>query len=141
MSAPDEQTAGQSLTLECRITAVKDIDSTVDIIWTTGSTEVRRVENIPACLISNYSDFFTTPVLSINDNNREYQCEVIINISPPVTEINKVTLNVTRKFNLCMFCLHTVKTRSYIILLNYVHSIVNLLQLICVYNDITKKSR
>ena len=98
MSAPDEQTVGQSLTLECRIAAVKDIDSTVDIIWTTGSTEVRRVENIPACLISNYSDFFTIPVLSRNDNNREYQCEVIINISPPVTGNNSITLNVTRKF-------------------------------------------
>ena len=96
--APDEQTVGQSITLECRIEAVKDIDSTVDIIWTTGDTEVRRVENIQACLISNYSDFFTTPVLSRNDNNREYQCEVIINISPPVIGNNSVTLSVTRKF-------------------------------------------
>ena len=96
--APDEQTVGQSLTLECRIEAVKDIDSTVDIIWTTDGTEVRRVENIQACLISNYSDFFTTPVLSRNDNNREYQCEVIINISPPVTGNDSVTLSVTRKF-------------------------------------------
>ena len=96
--APDEQTVGQSITLECRIEAVKDIDSTVDIIWTTDGTEVRRVENIQACLISNYSDFFTTPVLSRNDNNREYQCEVIINISPPVIGNNSVTLSVTRKF-------------------------------------------
>ena len=95
--APDEQTVGQSITLECRIEAVKDIDSTVDIIWTTDGTEVRRVENIQACLISNYSDFFTTPVLSKN-NNREYQCKVIINISPPVIGNDSVTLSVTRKF-------------------------------------------
>ena len=96
--APDEQTVGQSITLECSIEAVKDIDSTVDIIWTTGDTEVRRVENIPACLITSYSDFFTTPVLSRNDNNREYQCEVIINTSPPVTGNDNATLSVTRKF-------------------------------------------
>ena len=97
INASDEQTVGQSLTLECRIEAVKDIDSTVDIIWTTGNTEVRRVENIPAYLISNYSDFFTIPILSRSDNNREYQCEVIINTSPPVTGNDNITLNVTRK--------------------------------------------
>ena len=97
INASDEQDVGQSLILECRIKTIKDIDSTVDIIWTTGDTEVRRVENIPACLTSNYSDFFTIPVLSRNDNNREYQCEVIINISPPVTGNGSITLNVTRK--------------------------------------------
>ena len=86
LNAPDEQDAGQTLTLECEIDAVQDIDGTADIIWTTSNTEVRRVENIPACLLSNYSDFFTTPVLSRSDNNREYQCEVIINISPSVLD-------------------------------------------------------
>ena len=96
--APVEQLVGQSMMLECRIEAVKDIDSTVDLIWTTGDTEVRKVENIQAYLISNYSDFFTTPVLTRNDNNREYHCEVIINISPPVTGNDNVILSVTRKF-------------------------------------------
>ena len=60
---------------------------------------MRRIENIPACLITSYSDFFTIPVLSRNDNNREYQCEVIINTSPPVIGIGNSTLNVIRKFS------------------------------------------
>ena len=92
------QDVGQTLILECEIEAVKDIDGTADIIWTTGYTEVRRVENIPACLLSNYSDFFTTPVLSRSDNYREYQCEVIINISPSIRGNGSIRLNVTRKF-------------------------------------------
>jgi len=98
INAPDEQDVGQPLTLECKIEAVKDIDGTADIIWTTGNTVVRRVENISACLLSNYSDFFTTPVLSRSDNNREYQCEVIIKISPSIRGNGSVRLNVTRKF-------------------------------------------
>ena len=98
INASDEQTVGESLTLECRIEAVEDIDSTGDIIWTTGNTEVRRVENISAYLISNYSDFFSIPILSRSDNNRKYQCKVIINTTPPVTGNGNIILNVTRKF-------------------------------------------
>ena len=44
--APIEQVVGQSLTLQCKITAVSDIASTVDIMWTSGGSEVRRV-NVP----------------------------------------------------------------------------------------------
>ena len=98
VNASDQQLVGQSLTIECKIEAVKDIDSTVDIIWTTGNTEVRRVEDIPAHLITNYSDFFTTPILSRSDVDRSYQCKVIIKTSPPVSGSDNITLNVRRKF-------------------------------------------
>jgi len=98
VAAPCEQVVGQSLTLQCNITAVSDIAATVDIIWTTGDTEVRRVENIQGSLISNFTDFFTIPVLSRSDNNQEYQCEVVINTNPPIIENDTVVLNVTRKF-------------------------------------------
>ena len=104
--APDEQDVGQTLTLECEIDAVPDIDGTADIIWITGNAEVRRVENIPACLLSNYSDFFTTPVLSRSDINREYQCEVIINVSPSVRGNGGIRLNVTRKFETILLFYH-----------------------------------
>ena len=67
---------------------------------------MRRVENIPACLLSNYSDFFTTPVLSRSDNNREYQCEVIINVSPSVKGNDSIRLNVTRKFETILLLYH-----------------------------------
>ena len=100
IKAPDEQIVGQPLKLECQINAVTDIDSTVDIIWTSGNTVLRKVENMPGHLISNYSDgFAATPSLSRHDNNRKYKCEVIINTSPPVKAASdKVTLNVIREF-------------------------------------------
>ena len=103
IKAPDEQVAGQPLKLKCQINAVTDIDSTVDIIWTSGNTEVRKVENTPGYLISNYSDGFTAiSSLSRHDNNREYKCEVIINTSPPVKAASdKITLDVIREFR-CM---------------------------------------
>ena len=92
----DKQTVGQSLVLECKIEAVIDIDSTVDIVWTTGyNVEVRRLMNIPDHSLNNYSDFFTIPLLSRNDDNRRYQCEVVINTSPQIKAHESVTLNVT----------------------------------------------
>ena len=96
--APCEQVVGQSLTLQCNISTVSDIAATVDITWTTGNTEVRRVENIQGSLINNFTDFFTIPVLSRSDNNQEYQCEVVINTNPPITGNDSVVLNVTGKF-------------------------------------------
>ena len=91
-----EQIVGQSLVLECKIEAAIDIDSTVDIVWTTGNNvEVRRLTNIPDHSLNNYSDFFSTPLLSRNDDNRRYQCEVVINTSPQIKANRSVTLNVT----------------------------------------------
>ena len=84
INAPDEQILGEPLTLECKIKTAVDIDDTFNVIWT-NIIEVRRVENISANLIRNYSDFYTIPALSRSDDNRRYQCEVIINTNPPVS--------------------------------------------------------
>ena len=78
----DEQIVGQPLTLECRIGAARGIDSTFDIIWTEQRTftEVRSVKDIPGSLLSNYSDFYTIPILSRNDFLNSFSCEIIINL-------------------------------------------------------------
>ena len=41
-------TVGDPLTLDCNITAVRGISSSIDIIWITGGRVVRRVDNITA---------------------------------------------------------------------------------------------
>ena len=73
----------QPLTLQCNATIVRDITGTVDIIWTTGDTQVRRINNVTASSIFNftsvYNDSFTTPSLNISDIRSVYQCEVLIN--------------------------------------------------------------
>ena len=103
-----KQIVGQSVVLECKIEAAIDIDSTVDIVWTTGNNvEVRRVKNIPDHSLNNYSDFFSTPLL--NDDNRRYQCEVVTNTNPQVKASEIVTLNVTCKFK----CDHILQNQSY----------------------------
>ena len=62
---------------------MRDISNTVDIIWTTGDTQVRRVNNVTASSYINstsvYNDSFIIPSLNISDIGSVYQCEVLIN--------------------------------------------------------------
>ena len=73
----------QPLTLQCTATIVRGITSRVDIIWTTGDTQVRRVNNVTASSNINstsvYYDSFIIPLLNITDIGNVYQCEVLIN--------------------------------------------------------------
>ena len=73
----------QSLILQCTTTVVRNITGTVDIIWTTGDTQVRRVNNVTASSnissTSVYNDLFITPSLNISDIGSAYQCEVFVN--------------------------------------------------------------
>ena len=80
LTSSDEQIVGQPLTLECRIEAVREIDSTFDIIWRTEgltSTEVRSVKDISGSLLRSYSDFYT---IVLRRGIPSYSCEVIINL-------------------------------------------------------------
>jgi len=75
--------------LQCCAITVRGITSRVDIIWTNGSNiQVRRFNNIAASNILNtsavYNDIFVIPSLDIGDIGSVYQCEVVINTSPPI---------------------------------------------------------
>ena len=88
-------TIGDPLTLDCTVTAVRGISSSVDIIWTTGGRVVRRVDNITADIENDsaiYTDSFEISSLSTIDNGREYQCTVVINASPPVVSSDQIVL-------------------------------------------------
>ena len=94
---------GDPLTLDCTVTAVRGISSSVDIIWTTGGRVVRRVDNITADIEQNestvYTDSFEISSLSAIDNGREYHCTVVINANQPVTSSNQITLILPGEFN------------------------------------------
>ena len=68
---------------------MRGITSTIDIIWTTGDTQVRRVNNItPSSNINSrsvYNDLFIIPSLDISDIGSIYQCEVFVNSILPST--------------------------------------------------------
>ena len=85
MVATSAATIYQPLILQCNATIVRDITGTVDIIWTTGDTQVRRVNNVTASSNidstskSVYSDSFITRNLDVVDTGSIYHCEVFIN--------------------------------------------------------------
>ena len=88
-------TIGDPLTLDCTVTAVRGISSSVDIIWTTGGRVVRRIDNITADIENDttiYTDSFEISSLSAINNGREYQCTVVINASQPVNSSDQFTL-------------------------------------------------
>ena len=91
-------TIGDPLTLDCTVTAVRGISSSVNIIWTTGGRVVRSVNDTMADQdMENdsaiYTDSFEISSLSAIDNGRVYQCAVVINASPQVFSSDQITLN------------------------------------------------
>ena len=85
-------TVGDSLTLNCTVTTVRGISSSVNIMWYTGGSVVRRVDNLTVAYTNNdsaiYTDLFEIPSLTAIDNGREYQCEVMINANQPIIRSN-----------------------------------------------------
>ena len=95
LTAPHTQIVGQSLTLECSATTVRGITSRVDIVWKSDDKELDKITGIKANDSLEFTAIYTIPLLSTTDDGRVYQCEVVINTSPPVMATGSVTLNVT----------------------------------------------
>ena len=98
VAAPNTQTVGQSLTLECSANAVRGITSRVDIVWSRDGTELQMTEgvNISSTIDNSvlYTDTYTIVEVSTDDNGREYQCQVVINTDSSVMATGGATLNV-----------------------------------------------
>jgi len=98
VTAPNTQTVGQSLTLECSVTSMRGITSRVDIIWSNGTEPEKMMEGVNVSSTTNnsvvYTDTYNISQLSTTDDGREYHCEVVINTSPPVMATNSITLDV-----------------------------------------------
>ena len=121
VTALNTQTVGQSLTLQCEVTTVRGITSRVDIVWSTGGTELQRMNNVSSTTMDNslvYTDSYTISQLSTTDDGRVIQCEVVINASPPVMASDSITLDITGEYlySSCMryvLNLHTCSSHSY----------------------------
>ena len=81
------------------MTTVRGITSRVDIVWSSDGSELQTINITNAHLTSNnakiYTSTYTIPQLSTTDDGRVYQCEVVINTSPPVRATGSVTLDAT----------------------------------------------
>ena len=90
------QTLGQPLTLECRVSVENDIVSTIDIIWSNDDLILETVEGVIATNNSHvYIDTFNITRLSTEDNGRIYKCETIVSTSPLVAVSDYILVNVT----------------------------------------------
>ena len=102
VTAPNTQTVGQSLTLQCEVTTVRGITSRVDIVWSSNGTVLRRMNDTTATTMDNsvvYTDSYTISQLNTTDEGRVIQCEVVINASPSVMANDSTTLDVTGKYS------------------------------------------
>ena len=110
----NNQTVGQSLILKCSATTVRGITSRVDIVWSRDGLELNTIRGVNSSIIDDsesFTDTYTIQQLNTADENREYQCEVSINIESPVKATGSITLNVTGMFlfyvHICIFYIHT----------------------------------
>ena len=53
VSVSDNQKVGQSLTLQCEVTTVRGITSRVDIVWSSGSMELERTNDVSSTTLDN----------------------------------------------------------------------------------------
>ena len=94
---------GQSLTLQCEVTTVRGITSRVDIVWSSGGTELERMNGVSSTTTNNslvYTDSYNISQLNTTDEGRVIQCDVVINASPLVMASGNNTLNVTGEYNI-----------------------------------------
>ena len=103
ISAPNNLTTGQSVTLDCSIVAVRGITSRVDIVWyDNDDVQVRRMNNITASIINDtaavYTDSVNISLLTQKHDGRVYSCEAIINSEPSLINYSSITINITCKF-------------------------------------------
>ena len=105
MTAPNTQTVGQSLTLQCEVTTVRGITSRVDIVWSSGGIELERM-NVSSTTMDNslvYTHSYTISQLSTTDDGTVIQCEVVINTSPSVMATDSITLDVTGEYCMTLY--------------------------------------
>ena len=101
VTAPNTQIVGQSLILECSVTTVRGITSRIDIEWSIGNVMLQRTEGVDVASTASdfvvYTNIYNISQVSTFDDDRVYQCKVIINATPQLMATDNVALDVTGK--------------------------------------------
>ena len=101
LTAPNTQIVGQSLILETNVTTVRGITSRIDVEWSRGNMILQRKEGVNITFTESdtvvYKDIYNITQVSTFDDDRVYQCKVIINTSPQLMATDSITLDVTGK--------------------------------------------
>ena len=104
-------TLGQNLTLQCVVDTVENIMSTVDIVWRRDGIQLERTNNITGDIMSGsvvYSDLYMFGALATSDNGTVVECEVVINVEPPVrNNATPTVIVVIGKYSSILVCYFT----------------------------------
>ena len=83
MTALNNQQVGDPLLLECNVTTVRGITSSVDIVWSTNDTEIGGAEDVSGEVLGNtvvYRNIINGStsglILSEGDNGISYKCHL-----------------------------------------------------------------
>ena len=102
----DAQIVGQSLQLQCIVTTVRGITSTVDIVWSSGDVMLKTERNVSIKLTTLYfascTSTYIIPQLSTLDDGRLYSCQIVINTNSPVKDSNSTKLDVIGNLTVCL---------------------------------------
>ena len=100
LTAPDTH-VGESLTLRCSVNISRQLISLMKFVWSTEGHMLLRTDGVTVGSIDDlevYESTYTIPQLSTNDQYKVYQCEVVIEIIPPVSSSSNTTLKVIGKY-------------------------------------------
>ena len=100
VSDPNTQPVGQPLTLECQVTTVRGITSTVDIVWSSDGTVLNSINGATATMGNPLVYYYNISQLNTTYNDTVIQCEVVINSSPLVMASDSITLNVSGEYSI-----------------------------------------
>ena len=125
ISVSDNQTVGQSLTLQCEVIAGSGVIRTVDIVWSSDGMELERMDGVSSTPMSNsevYTHPYTISQLSTTDDGRVIECDVTITESLSMMSFTRnITLDVTGEYyilyilfyNYCSIVTHSSHSYSH----------------------------
>ena len=85
---------GDPLTLQCVVNTVENIMSSVDIVWRSDGELLERNNSVTGNDMNGsvvYSDSYTFEALTSSDNRTLVDCEVVINVEPPIRNTSTAT--------------------------------------------------
>ena len=104
-------TLNEQLTMRCEATVTRGVTSLVDIVWSrnNGTEILQRVDGVNSTLRDDmlvFTDNYTTPVLTEDDNSMIYACTVSINAIVITSENDFFTLALHSKYK--MYHMHCI---------------------------------
>ena len=126
--ALENQTVGQSLTLECELVITDDfIMRSISIIWSGDGMELQRMNDVSPTAVGSslvYTDSYSISQLNTADDGRMIQCEANISTTSALYN-HSITLDVIGEYYMHIrnYC-HLITLRSVyiLVLLLFIHS-------------------